>query len=124
LTEDNNDTCSRPDQVKDDFLKAIDLVLYGFKPLGFEEFTPQISRHEPDKKEKYIGSDEAWEKAENAIIEAAAEKGLSTVSVKGEAACYGPKLDFMVKDALRRRWQLGTIQVDYQMPERFEMEYI
>src|SRR5690606_23038491 len=124
FTQDDAHIFCRPDQVKDEFLKVIDLVLYVFKALGFEEFTAQISLRDPDKKEKYIGSDEAWEKAENAIIEAAAEKGLSTVSVKGEAAFYGPKLDFMVKDALRRSWQLGTIQVDYQMPQRFELEYI
>lgn len=124
FTQDDAHIFCRPDQVKEEFLKVIDLVLYVFKALGFEEFTAQISLRDPEKKEKYIGSDEAWEKAENAIIEAAAEKGLSTISVKGEAAFYGPKLDFMVKDALRRSWQLGTIQVDYQMPERFELEYI
>ncbi len=124
FTQDDAHIFCRPDQVKEEFLKVIDLVLYVFKALGFEEFTAQISLRDTDKKEKYIGGDEAWEKAENAIIEAAAEKGLSTISVKGEAAFYGPKLDFMVKDALRRSWQLGTIQVDYQMPERFELEYI
>lgn len=124
FTQDDAHIFCRPDQVKEEFLKVIDLVLYVFKALGFEEFTAQISLRDPEKKEKYIGSDEAWEKAENAIIEAAAEKGLPTVSVKGEAAFYGPKLDFMVKDALRRSWQLGTIQVDYQMPQRFELEYI
>lgn len=124
FTQDDAHIFCRPDQVKEEFLKVIDLVLYVFKALGFEEFTAQISLRDPEKKEKYIGSDEAWEKAESAIIEAAAEKGLSTISVQGEAAFYGPKLDFMVKDALRRSWQLGTIQVDYQMPQRFELEYI
>ena len=101
----------------------IDLVLYVFKALGFEEYTAQISLRDPENKTKYIGTDENWILAESAIIEAAAEKELSTVVVLGEAAFYGPKLDFMVKDALGRKWQLGTIQVDYNLPERFELEY-
>jgi threonyl-tRNA synthetase len=103
---------------------VIDLVLYVFKALGFQEYTAQISLRDPENKQKYIGSDEAWEKAESSIIEAAAEKGLETVTELGEAAFYGPKLDFMVKDALGRKWQLGTIQVDYQLPDRFQLEYI
>src|SRR5690606_16104357 len=107
-----------------EFIKVIDLVLYVFKALGFDDYTAQISLRDPENKAKYIGGDKAWDKAEAAIIEAAAEKGLKTVSVKGEAAFYGPKLDFMVKDALKRSWQLGTIQVDYQLPDRFELEYI
>jgi threonyl-tRNA synthetase len=111
-------------QVKEEFTKVIDLVLYVFKSLGFEDYTAQISLRDPDNKAKYIGGDEEWEKAERAIIEAAAEKGLRTVTELGEAAFYGPKLDFMVKDALGRKWQLGTIQVDYQLPERFKLEYI
>src|SRR5690606_27156718 len=111
-------------QVKEEFIKVIDLVLYVFKALGFEDYTAQISLRDPAKKEKYIGSDEAWEKAESAIIEASGEKGLITVTELGEAAFYGPKLDFMVKDALGRKWQLGTIQVDYQLPDRFQLEYI
>jgi threonyl-tRNA synthetase len=110
--------------VKEEFIKVIDLVLYVFKALGFTEYTAQISLRDPEKKEKYIGTDEAWEKAESAIIEASAEKGLVTVTELGEAAFYGPKLDFMVKDALGRKWQLGTIQVDYQLPDRFQLEYI
>jgi threonyl-tRNA synthetase len=103
---------------------VIDLVLYVFKALGFEDYTAQISLRDPEKSRKYIGSDEAWEKAESAIIEACAEKDLVTVTELGEAAFYGPKLDFMVKDALGRKWQLGTIQVDYQLPDRFQLEYI
>ena len=101
----------------------IDLVLYIFESLGFEDYTAQISLRDPENTQKYIGTDEAWEKAETAIIEAAAEKGLNTVTELGEAAFYGPKLDFMVKDALGRKWQLGTIQVDYSLPERFGLEY-
>ena len=99
-------------------------LLYIFKTLSFNEFTAQVSLRDPKDKNKYIGSDENWEKAEAAIIEAAAEKGLKTVVVQGEAAFYGPKLDFMVRDAIGRKWQLGTIQVDYNLPERFELEYI
>ncbi|WP_187262343.1 threonine--tRNA ligase [Pontibacter beigongshangensis] len=124
FTQDDAHIFCRPDQVKEEFLKVIDLVLYVFQALGFENFTAQISLRDPANKQKYIGADEAWEKAENAIIEAAAEKGLTTVTELGEAAFYGPKLDFMVKDALGRKWQLGTIQVDYNLPERFQLEYI
>jgi threonyl-tRNA synthetase len=124
FTQDDAHIFCRPDQVKEEFIKVIDLVLYVFKALGFDNYTAQISLRDPENKEKYIGGDEAWNKAESAIIEAAAERGLDTVSVLGEAAFYGPKLDFMVKDALGRSWQLGTIQVDYQLPERFELEYV
>jgi threonyl-tRNA synthetase len=124
FTQDDAHIFCRPDQVKEEFIKVIDLVLYVFKALGFTEYTAQISLRDPAKKEKYIGSDEAWDKAEAAIIEASAEKGLETVTELGEAAFYGPKLDFMVKDALGRKWQLGTIQVDYQLPDRFQLEYI
>jgi threonyl-tRNA synthetase len=123
FTQDDAHIFCRPDQVKEEFIKVIDLVLYVFKVLGFEDYTAQISLRDPDNKQKYIGSDEAWEKAESAIIEAAQEKGLRTVTEYGEAAFYGPKLDFMVKDALGRKWQLGTIQVDYNLPERFQLEY-
>lgn len=124
FTQDDAHIFCRPDQVKEEFIKVIDLVLYVFKALGFDDYTAQISLRDPEKKEKYIGTDEAWEKAESAIVEAAAEKGLETVTELGEAAFYGPKLDFMVKDALGRKWQLGTIQVDYNLPERFQLEYI
>ncbi|RDV13960.1 threonine--tRNA ligase [Pontibacter diazotrophicus] len=124
FTQDDAHIFCRPDQVKEEFIKVIDLVLYVFNALGFEDYTAQISLRDPENKKKYIGGDEAWEKAETAIIEAAAEKGLRTVTELGEAAFYGPKLDFMVKDALGRKWQLGTIQVDYQLPERFQLEYI
>jgi threonyl-tRNA synthetase len=124
FTQDDAHIFCRPDQVKEEFTKVIDLVLYVFKALGFEDYTAQISLRDPDNKAKYIGSDELWEKAESAIIEAAQEKGLPTVTELGEAAFYGPKLDFMVRDALGRKWQLGTIQVDYNLPERFELEYI
>jgi threonyl-tRNA synthetase len=124
FTQDDAHIFCRPDQVKEEFIKVIDLVLYVFKALGFEDYTAQISLRDPEKREKYIGTDEAWEKAESAIVEAAAEKGLQTVTELGEAAFYGPKLDFMVKDALGRKWQLGTIQVDYNLPERFQLEYI
>jgi len=123
FTQDDAHLFVRPDQVKQEFMSVIDLVLYVFKALGFEEYKAQISLREPEDKRKYIGSDENWEKAEAAIIEAASEKGLETVIEYGEAAFYGPKLDFMVKDALGREWQLGTIQVDYNLPERFELEY-
>ncbi len=123
FTQDDAHLFCRPDQVEDEFKKVIDLVLYVFKSLGFERFTAQISLRDPENKEKYIGSDENWEKAENAIINAANEKGLKTTVETGEAAFYGPKLDFMVKDAIGRSWQLGTIQVDYNLPERFELEY-
>jgi threonyl-tRNA synthetase len=103
---------------------VIDIVLYVFKVFGFDDYTSQISLRDPNDKSKYIGSDENWEKAEKAIIESAAEKGLKTKVVLGEAAFYGPKLDFMVKDAIGRQWQLGTIQVDYNLPERFDLEYV
>ena len=124
FTQDDAHIFCTPDQVKGEFQKVIDLVLYIFKTLDFTEFKAQISLRDPDNPEKYIGSDENWEKAESAIIEATAEKELNTVVEYGEAAFYGPKLDFMVKDALGREWQLGTIQVDYNLPERFELEYI
>jgi threonyl-tRNA synthetase len=123
FTQDDAHLFVRPDQVKQEFINVIDLVLYVFNALGFEDFKAQISLRDAKNKDKYIGSDENWEKAESAIIEAAAEKGLETVFEYGEAAFYGPKLDFMVKDALGREWQLGTIQVDYNLPERFELEY-
>ncbi len=123
FTQDDAHIFCRPDQLKDEFKKVIDIVLYIFKTLDFEDFTTQISLHDPEDKEKYIGSYENWIKAEEAIIEASEEKGLKTVIVPGEAAFYGPKLDFMVKDALGRSWQLGTIQVDYNLPERFNLEY-
>ena len=112
-----------PDQVKGAFEKVIDLTLYVFRIFKFENYTAQVSLRDPNNKAKYIGSDENWEKAERAIIEASEEKGLKTVVEYGEAAFYGPKLDFMVKDAIGRRWQLGTIQVDYNLPERFQLEY-
>jgi len=124
FTQDDAHLFCRPEQVKEEFLKVIDLVLYVFNALGFTEYTAQISLRDPNNKTKYIGSDENWALAETAIIEAAAEKGLKTVTELGEAAFYGPKLDFMVKDAIGRKWQLGTIQVDYNLPERFELEYI
>ena len=123
FTQDDAHLFCTPDQLKDEFKKVIDLVLYIFKTLDFENFTAQISLRDKEDREKYIGSDENWEKAERAIIEATEEKGLNTVVEYGEAAFYGPKLDFMVKDALGRSWQLGTIQVDYNLPERFELEY-
>lgn len=123
FTQDDAHIFCRPDQVKEEFTKVIDLVLYVFNALGFEDYTAQISLRDPENKGKYIGADELWEKAESAIIEAATEKGLPTVTELGEAAFYGPKLDFMVRDALGRKWQLGTIQVDYNLPERFELEY-
>jgi threonyl-tRNA synthetase len=123
FTQDDAHLFCRPDQVKEEFKKVIDLVLYVFAALGFENYTAQISLRDPENKSKYIGSDENWQLAEQSIIEAAAEKGLQTVVELGEAAFYGPKLDFMVKDAIGRKWQLGTIQVDYNLPERFELEY-
>ncbi len=123
FTQDDAHIFCRPDQLKDEFMKVIDIVLYIFKTLSFDQFTAQISLRDPNNKEKYIGSDENWRKAESAIIEAAAEKGLPTVVELGEAAFYGPKLDFMVKDAIGRKWQLGTIQVDYNLPERFDLTY-
>ncbi len=123
FTQDDAHIFCTPDQLIEEFKNVIDLVLYVFSALGFEDFTTQISLRDPDNKEKYIGSDENWEKAENAIINASKEKGLKTVIEYGEAAFYGPKLDFMVKDVLGRNWQLGTIQVDYNLPERFELQY-
>ena len=124
FTQDDAHIFCRPDQVKEEFIKVIDLVLFVFKSLGFDSYTAQVSLRDPENKAKYIGDDELWERAEREIQEAAAERGLITVAVKGEAAFYGPKLDFMVKDALGRSWQLGTIQVDYQLPQRFELEYV
>ncbi len=123
FTQDDAHIFCTPDQLADEFNKVIDLVLYVFGSLGFENFTSQVSIRDPKKPEKYIGNLENWGKAENAILNAAKEKGLDYVVVTGEAAFYGPKLDFMVKDALGRSWQLGTIQVDYNLPERFELEY-
>lgn len=123
FTQDDAHIFCTPEQLKDEFCKVIDIVLYIFRTLKFDNFTAQISLRDPDNKEKYIGSDEIWAKAENAIIEASQERGLKTVTEIGEAAFYGPKLDFMVKDAIGRKWQLGTIQVDYNLPERFELEY-
>ncbi|MDR6157427.1 threonyl-tRNA synthetase [Chryseobacterium sp. SLBN-27] len=124
FTQDDAHLFCTPDQLLGEFEKVIDLVLYVFRSLGFEDFVTQVSLRDPDNREKYIGSDENWEKAENAIITAAKNKGLKTVVEYGEAAFYGPKLDFMVKDALGRKWQLGTIQVDYNLPERFDLHYI
>ncbi len=124
FTQDDAHIFCRPDQLKEEFIKVIDIVLYIFKTLDFKDYTAQISLRDPENREKYIGSDENWEKAERAIIEAAEEKGLNTVVETGEAAFYGPKLDFMVRDAIGRKWQLGTIQVDYNLPERFELEYV
>jgi threonyl-tRNA synthetase len=123
FTQDDAHIFCTPDQLDEEFKKVIDLTLYVFDSLGFDDFTAQVSLRDPENKEKYIGSDEVWEKAENAIIAAANEKGLNYVIEKGEAAFYGPKLDFMVKDALGRSWQLGTIQVDYNLPERFDLTY-
>lgn len=124
FTQDDAHLFCTPDQVKEEFEKVIDIIFIIFKALDFKDYTAQISLRDPNNKQKYIGSDENWEKAERAIIEAAAEKGLKTVTETGEAAFYGPKLDFMIKDAVGRSWQLGTIQVDYNLPERFQLEYI
>ena len=124
FTQDDAHLFCRPDQLKEEFCKVIDIVLYIFRTLKFDKYTAQVSLRDKVDRSKYIGSDENWEKAEAAIIEAAAEKGLPTVVEYGEAAFYGPKLDFMVKDAIGRSWQLGTIQVDYNLPERFELEYV
>ena len=123
FTQDDAHIFCTPDQLDEEFKKVIDLVLYVFGSLGFENFTAQVSLRDPNNPDKYIGSDENWEKAEKAILNATIEKGLDYVIETGEAAFYGPKLDFMVKDALGRSWQLGTIQVDYNLPERFELEY-
>jgi len=123
FTQDDAHIYCRPDQVKDEFLRVMDIIMIIFKALKFDKFEAQISLRDKVNREKYIGSDENWEKAERAIVEACEEKGLPAIVEYGEAAFYGPKLDFMVKDALGRRWQLGTIQVDYNLPERFELEY-
>jgi threonyl-tRNA synthetase len=123
FTQDDAHIFCRPDQLKEEFIKVIEIIFRIFKALDFQDFIAQISLRDPANKEKYIGSDENWEKAERAIIEVCQEKGLPAKIVTGEAAFYGPKLDFMVKDALGRRWQLGTIQVDYNLPERFDLEY-
>jgi len=123
FTQDDAHLFCRPDQLQEEFEKVIDLILYVFKTLKMTDYMAQISLRDPNNKEKYIGTDENWDKAERAIIEAAEKKGLKTVVELGEAAFYGPKLDFMVKDAIGRRWQLGTIQVDYNLPERFQLEY-
>lgn len=124
FTQDDAHLFCMPEQLKEEFLGVIDLTKFVLNKLGFDKFTAQISLRDPENKTKYIGSDEVWEKAENAIIEAAKEAGLDTVTELGEAAFYGPKLDFMIKDAIGRSWQLGTIQVDYNLPERFKLEYI
>lgn len=124
FTQDDAHIYCRPDQLKDEFKKVIDIIFIIFEALNFKDYTAQVSLRDPEKPEKYIGSSENWDKAEQAIIEAVAEKGLKTVTELGEAAFYGPKLDFMIKDALGRNWQLGTIQVDYNLPERFKLEYI
>jgi threonyl-tRNA synthetase len=123
FTQDDAHLFCRPDQIKEEFIKVIDIIYTVFKAFDFNDFVAQVSLRDPNNREKYIGSDENWEKAENAIIEATRERNMKTEVVKGEAAFYGPKLDFMVKDALGRKWQLGTIQVDYNLPERFELEY-
>jgi threonyl-tRNA synthetase len=123
FTQDDAHIFCRPDQLKEEFIKVIDIILYIFKVLEFDDYTTQISLRDPDDKEKYIGTDENWEKSEQAIIEACEEKGLKTTIEIGEAAFYGPKLDFMVNDALGRKWQLGTVQVDYNLPDRFDLEY-
>ncbi len=123
FTQDDAHIFCTPEQLKDEFKNVIDLVLYVFKTLGFEDFITQISLRDPKNLEKYIGSDENWKKAEEAIIEATIEKNMKTIVEYGEAAFYGPKLDFMVKDAIGRQWQLGTIQVDYNLPERFDLSY-
>ena len=123
FTQDDAHIFCTPDQLNEEFKSVIDLVLYVFSSLGFDNYTMQISLRDPNNKEKYIGSDENWEKAENAIVQAVKEKGLETVIAYCEAAFYGPKLDFMIKDALGRNWQLGTIQVDYNLPERFDLHY-
>ncbi|MEI7596974.1 MAG: threonine--tRNA ligase [Bacteroidota bacterium] len=123
FTQDDAHLFCRPDQIEEEFEKVIDIVLYIFKTLDFNDFTAQVSLRDPNNKTKYIGTDENWERAEKAIIDVAAKKGLRTVVELGEAAFYGPKLDFMVRDAIGRKWQLGTIQIDYNLPERFELEY-
>ncbi|MBO7183253.1 MAG: threonine--tRNA ligase, partial [Bacteroidales bacterium] len=124
FTQDDAHIFCRQDQVKDEFIRVMEIIEIIFKALNFENFEAQISLRDPKNTTKYVGSDEVWEMAEKAIIEACEEKGLPAVVEYGEAAFYGPKLDFMVKDALGRRWQLGTIQVDYNLPERFQLEYV
>ena len=124
FTQDDAHIFCRPDQVKGEFIRVMEIIEIIFKALDFNNFEAQISLRDPNDHEKYVGSDEVWEKAERAIVEACEEKGLKATVEYGEAAFYGPKLDFMVKDALGRRWQLGTIQVDYNLPQRFELEYI
>ena len=124
FTQDDAHIFCRPDQLKEEFIAVIDIVLHIFKVLNFTDYTAQISLRDQKDREKYIGSDENWEKAESAIIEATQEKGMKTIIEYGEAAFYGPKLDFMVRDAIGRKWQLGTIQVDYNLPERFDLEYV
>ena len=124
FTQDDSHIFVRPDQIKEEFEKVMDIILYIFKTFNFTQYTTQVSLRDPNNKEKYIGSDENWQKAEASIIEACQEKGVPFVQKTGEAAFYGPKLDFMVKDAIGREWQLGTIQVDYNLPERFELEYV
>ena len=124
FTQDDAHIFCTEDQLNSEFKNVIDLVLYVFKSLGFENFTAQVSLRDKNNKEKYIGSDDVWETAENAIINATKEKNINYKIEYGEAAFYGPKLDFMVKDAIGREWQLGTIQVDYNLPERFELSYI
>ncbi|MCF0190242.1 MAG: threonine--tRNA ligase [Marinilabiliaceae bacterium] len=124
FTQDDAHLFCRADQIKEEFEKVMDIILYIFKTLNFTNYTTQVSLRDPNNREKYIGSDENWEKAERAIVEACEEKGVPYICETGEAAFYGPKLDFMVKDAIGRKWQLGTIQVDYNLPERFELEYV
>ncbi len=124
FTQDDSHIFVRPDQIKTEFEKVMDIILYIFRTFNFTQYTTQVSLRDPNNREKYIGSDENWEKAEAAIIEACKEKGVPFIEKTGEAAFYGPKLDFMVKDAIGREWQLGTIQVDYNLPERFELEYV
>jgi threonyl-tRNA synthetase len=124
FTQDDAHIFCRPDQVKSEFIRVMEIIQIIFSALKFENYEAQISLRDPNNKEKYIGSDEVWEQAEKAIIEACEETGLKAITELGEAAFYGPKLDFMVKDALGRRWQLGTIQVDYNLPERFQLEYV
>jgi threonyl-tRNA synthetase len=124
FTQDDAHIFCTEDQLKDEFLGVLDLTRFVLAKLGFDKFTAQISLRDPENKTKYVGTDENWRKAEQAIIDAAAEVGLQTVTAFGEAAFYGPKLDFMVKDALGRSWQLGTIQVDYNLPERFDLTYV
>jgi threonyl-tRNA synthetase len=123
FTQDDAHIFCTPDQLDEEFKKVIDLTMYVFSSLGFENFTTQVSLRDPENPDKYIGKEENWEKAENAILSAVKDKGLNYIVETGEAAFYGPKLDFMVKDALGRSWQLGTIQVDYNLPERFDLTY-